>query len=453
MTESLPPKINNAYWFQGLNAASWQICLGSPLILFARELGAPAVILGLLAGLAPLTSILQLAVARYAERIGYRNLMLRGWSTRVMILIFLVALPFAAPLIGAPIAIAILLIVMLIFTVSRAIAVCSWMPWLAAIVPRSLRGFYLSHDRIFTNGGTLVALSLSGAILMQPSMPGYAAVFFLGFVFGAISLYFLNRIPEPPLTVTRETESQGSHWSELLRDKSFVRLILFSATVQVVMAGSATFTIVFVREQTGTGDGMILWLTAGAAIVGILALQLLRHRADIMGSKPLLLIVLVWWALYFALWFVLSVNGFANPFAVIMLLMPVNGFFAATYDLSLTRLLMNIAGDRPASAQYFALHSVIVSAVTGITPVLWGILLDALAGMPQPATGPVFSRYSVLFGVQWLLLALVALVLYRVRETGAPPIGRALYDSLIRAPLLFVNHLSHLMLRLARRPR
>ena len=47
--DTLPRGIHNAYLFQAFNAVSWQICLGSPLILFARELGAPAVVLGLLA--------------------------------------------------------------------------------------------------------------------------------------------------------------------------------------------------------------------------------------------------------------------------------------------------------------------------------------------------------------------------------------------------------------------
>ena len=49
--DTLPRGIHNAYLFQAFNAVSWQICLGSPLILFARELGAPAVVLGLLAEL------------------------------------------------------------------------------------------------------------------------------------------------------------------------------------------------------------------------------------------------------------------------------------------------------------------------------------------------------------------------------------------------------------------
>ena len=120
--EKLPASIHNAYWFQAFNAVSWQLVLGSPLILFAREVGAPAVVLGLLAGLAPLTSTLQLLVAPHAEHIGYRNLMVKGWTGRVVTLIFLMVLPVAALWLPAPIVIVLLIVNLFVFTVLRGIA-------------------------------------------------------------------------------------------------------------------------------------------------------------------------------------------------------------------------------------------------------------------------------------------------------------------------------------------
>jgi len=131
--------------------------------------------------------------------------------------------------------------------------------------------------------------------------------------------------------------------------------------VQLVIAASSTFTVVFVRDHVGMGDGPILWLTAGAAILSMVAAQVLRVKADEVGSKPLLVFALCWWGIYFIVWLLLSVNGIPQPVLAVCLLMLANGFFAAVYDLALTRLLMNIAGDRPASAQYFALHSVVTS--------------------------------------------------------------------------------------------
>jgi MFS family permease len=440
--EELPKQIRNAYWFQGLNAASYQICLGSPLILFARELGAPAVVLGILAGLSPLTSVLQLVVARYAERIGYRNLMVRGWSSRVAVLIFLVALPFATPYVGAGVAVYALLAIMLVFTVSRATAVCSWMPWITSIVPKPLRGFYLSRDRMSIAVATLSALAISGTVLLGHSMLGYATIFCLSFLMGLASLYFLRRIPEPPARPAAPTEpaaSEGVSWRTVIADRGFRRLILFSVSVQAAVASTGTFIVVFTREQIGIADGPILWLTAGASLIGLLALTLLRHSADRSGSKPFLVFVFFWWMLYFTLWFLLALNGIP-PFVAPLLLL-VAGFFNSTYDLSLTRLLMNVAGDRPASAQYFALHSVVASVVNGVAPIVWGLLLDNFKSIQFAVAGMTLNRYALLFGMQLLMLGLVALMLSRLKETNAQPVGRVAFDTFVRAPVRAFNSL------------
>ena len=92
----LPPQIKYVYLFQAFNAVSWMMCLASPLILFARELGASALALGILAGLTPLASIVQLPFAQRAERIGYKRLTVSGWTSRTFILAVLVLLPLAA---------------------------------------------------------------------------------------------------------------------------------------------------------------------------------------------------------------------------------------------------------------------------------------------------------------------------------------------------------------------
>jgi MFS family permease len=441
MADTLPPKIRYAYWYEGLNAVSYQICLGSPLILFANQLGASAVVLGILAGLSPLTSVIQLAVAPYAEKIGYRRLMVNGWTARVSILIFMVILPLVSHAIGELLAIWIMLAVMFIFTLSRGIAVCSWLPWIAAIVPKSLRGYFLSWDRLFVNGGTLIALGISGTILLQHTMLGYSAVFLISFLGGMISLYFLRRIPEPQATASISNQPQEKlSWKTLMADGAFVRMVIFSCAVQVVIAASNTFTVVFVRDHVGLGDGPILWLTAGAAVLSMFATQVLRMKADEVGSKPLLVFAFGWWVIYFVLWFLLSVNGMPQPILSVCLLILANGFFAAIYDLALTRLLMNIAGDRPASAQYFAFQSVVNSVITGLSPIAWGFVLDGLEGIRTPLAGFNLSNYSYLFGAQGvLLLLLVGVTLWWLREPNAQPFRRVVYDTFVVKPIQTIS--------------
>lgn len=159
-------------------------------------------VLGLLAGLSPLTSMLQLFVAPHAERIGYRNLMVKGWTSRVMTLIFLALLPLAVGWLPNSYIIALLVLIMTVFTTLRGIATCSWLPWTTSLVLRSLRGFYLSRDRTFVNVASVAALAVSGFFLFDhSSMKAYSIVFGISFIGGAISLYFLNRVPDPPASV------------------------------------------------------------------------------------------------------------------------------------------------------------------------------------------------------------------------------------------------------------
>jgi MFS family permease len=432
--ETLPPKIHNAYWFQAFNAVSWQLCLGTPLILFARELGAPAVVLGLLAGLAPLTSVLQLLVAPSAERIGYRRLLLMGWSARVGTLLLLTALPVAALFLPANVSIALLVLILLVFTTLRGLATCAWLPWITAIVPRALRGLYLSRDRTYVSLASVVALAIAGLLLFEhDNLASYSLVFGVSFLGGAISLYFLNRIPEPKMAPATGVTTKVP-WLSLLHDNAFLRLLLFSAAVQVFVLSTGTFVIVFVREEIQLQDGTILWITAGAALIGTVALRMLRHRVDRLGSRPFLGLVFLWWVVYYVLWFLLAAHVVDAALVVAPALLLMAGFFGAIYDLALTRLLMNSFGDRPAMTQYFALQSVIVSLLAGISPILWGWLLDSLRGLDVTVAGTELNAFALFFGLQWLLLGVVFLMLTQVHEASAASTGALLHQIFVEAP-------------------
>lgn len=431
----LPSRIHNAYFFQAFNAVSWQICLGSPLILFARELGASAVVLGLLAGLAPLTSVLQLAVAPHAERLGYRKLMVSGWSARVAMLIFLALLPLATYFWKPAIVIALLIAVMTAFTALRGVATCAWMPWITALVPRSVRGLYLSRDRTFVGVASVAALAVSGLFLFDhDNMWSFSIVFGLSFLGGAVSLYFLNRIPEPETTDRAVTPLARLRWRDLLRDGAFVRLLSFAAVVQLCVLSTATFITVFVREEISLQDGAILWITAGAALVGIFGLRLLRSRIDSMGSRPFLGIVFLWWTFYYLAWFLLAARLLDGEQILAPMLMLAAGFFASIYELSLTRLMMNTVGDRPGATQYFALQSVIVSLLAGLSPIMWGWMLDNLDNVRVVFGRLTLDSYAIFFGVQWLLLSAVFVVLMRVEEGDAAATKTLLYRALVVAP-------------------
>jgi len=50
---SFPPGLHHAYLFSVFNAFSYQIVLNSPMVLYAKTLGASATVLGIIAGMMP----------------------------------------------------------------------------------------------------------------------------------------------------------------------------------------------------------------------------------------------------------------------------------------------------------------------------------------------------------------------------------------------------------------
>ncbi|NJM39392.1 MAG: MFS transporter [Anaerolineae bacterium] len=420
MLSQLPPSIKNAYWFQCFNTLSWQMCLASPLILFARELGASSLVLGVLAGLTPLASIVQLWFAPRAAQIGYRKLTVGGWRARTLALGLLAALPLLPEYLGARTVEVLVILTMITFTVLRGAGITAWLPWVSALVPREIRGAYLSRDRIFVNVGALVAMAISGLLLIEGHrLSSYSLVFGIGFVCAVVSLWFLNRMPDisSTSTTTLMSTSTNTSWLAPLKNRNFMRLVRFGMLVQLPVAAHATFALIFAREQVGVREGIALWLNAGAYLLAMVASVWLRSRMDRLGSKRFLWLVLGWWLLSYLVWWALSLGGLQPALFIAPLLMVSNGFFTSIYDLSATRLLMNSVTDEAQSPRYFALYSVIVNVTVGLVPMMWGALLDAWRDVRLPEwLGEAANRYTLFFGLEWLLLGLVALALWRLRE-------------------------------------
>src|SRR5512140_3767664 len=93
--KALPPGFHNAYWFATFNALSYQIVLGSPMVLYAKKLGASATVLGIIAGMMPLLVIFQIPAASHIPRLGFKRFVFAGWGTRVMFIFAMALVPLA----------------------------------------------------------------------------------------------------------------------------------------------------------------------------------------------------------------------------------------------------------------------------------------------------------------------------------------------------------------------
>jgi len=146
----------NSYRFSFFNAVNFQITCGAPMVLYAKALGGSATIIGIVAALAPLMTILQLPTAYFIPKIGYKGFVLLGWTSRAVMLFLLALLPMVSFL-DLPTQVALMLGCLSAFTILRGVSTGAWLPWLTALVPEAARSTFLRFDQL----SSLVAFSRS----------------------------------------------------------------------------------------------------------------------------------------------------------------------------------------------------------------------------------------------------------------------------------------------------
>ena len=105
----MPAGIGNAYLFQVFNTISFVLVLGMPMVLFFKNLGVSAAVLGIVLALPALLNILQLPAAPLVEKVGYRAFVLRGWTLRTCMILGMAGVAFLPERIEATTRIALLL--------------------------------------------------------------------------------------------------------------------------------------------------------------------------------------------------------------------------------------------------------------------------------------------------------------------------------------------------------
>ena len=151
---AFPAGVKDAWRFSVFNALSFQIVLGSPMVLYAKTLNANATVLGIIAGMMPLMVDLPDTRAQYINRIGYKRFVLAGWGTRTLFTFGMALVPLATGFLDITTRLVLLLALLFGFNLVRGISSCAWLPWITHLVPENHRGRYVSGDTAMANLGS-----------------------------------------------------------------------------------------------------------------------------------------------------------------------------------------------------------------------------------------------------------------------------------------------------------
>lgn len=430
----LPPGMHNALRFAVFNALSYQIVLSSPMVLYAKALGANATVLGIIAGMMPLLVIFQIPAANYIPRLGFKAFVYAGWGTRVMFIFAMAVVPLLGPLLERSWQLVLLLVLLFGFNLSRGISSCAWLPWLTALLPPPIRGHYLVREAAVTNLSSFFTFLIAALCLSGATRPWqFALLFAFSAVTGAISLTFLKRIPDASVPEAAHASKTPIPWRAMIAHPPFLRLLHSLVGYSVAYGGMVAFTVAFMKTEASMSEGMILLTTSVAFLGGLSSLWLIGSRLDSHGSKPVLLASFSAWLVVLGGW--VLVAGGVLPLTILMLILLqyFMGLLAAVVQMSNTRLAMTVVPEMGRN-HFFAIYSVANNVTLGLSPIAWGMLIDGVGARSVTWAGLAWTRYTFFFAGALVAFAITLALTRRLHEREAAGLDVLLREWLIRSP-------------------
>ncbi|HEX5219644.1 MAG TPA: MFS transporter [Verrucomicrobiae bacterium] len=434
---TFPAGLNNAFLFSAFNALSFQIVLGSPMILYAKSLDASATVLGIIAGMMPLLVIFQIPAASHIDRIGYRRFVLAGWSTRVLFIFAMALVPLAGLFLNHPSQLGLLLALLFCFNLSRGISSCAWLPWMTLLVPAEMRGRYLARDAAVQNLASFVTFLVAAFTLTGDTQPWqFAVLFAFSAVMGAVSLLFLKRIPDVPITAPTNASNAPIPWLEMARYAPFRKLLRALVAWSVAYGGITAFTAAFLKVQADMSDGRILLLSSVAFIGGVSSLWLLGSRFDRFGSKPVLSAAGIAWFAVMIGWLLLAGGAISASLLVVLALQFFMGLLAALVNMANNKLAMGVVPQMGRN-HFFAIYSVVANVTLGLSPIVWGLLIDAIGKRSPVWLGLEWNRFAFFFGAAAIAFLILVAIVRKLDEPKAASMEALLREILIQSPQRF----------------
>lgn len=434
---TFPPGSKNIFLFTVFNALSYQIILSSPMILYAKNLGARATVLGILAGMTPLLVIFQIPAARHVESVGYKRFIYAGWGTRVAFIIGMALVPFVGIFLDRNTQLIVLLMLLFGFNLSRGISSCAWLPWMTSLIPPELRGRYLLRDAAFLNVSSFaIFLVVAFTLGTDPMSWQFAVLFAFSAAMGAMSLVFIKRIPEPERVAPIRTSKEPVPWREMASYPPFRKLLRMNCAWSLAYGGINTFVVSFLKTEAGLNERDIMLVSSTTFLGGLCSLWFLDSRLDRFGSKPVLTFSMLAWIFILVAWVCLAGKLIPPMLSVLVALQFLMGLTASLVTLSNTRLAMVIVPQMGRS-HFFALFSVVASITLGLSPIFWGLSIDAARSVRWAWHGFEWNRFSLFFAAVTLMFSFTLTLCRRLEEPQAASMETLLRDILEQTPLRF----------------
>jgi len=243
----------------------------------------------------------------------------------------------------------------------------SWTVVAGAIVPRHIRGRFLSFRSSLQTLAALILVPIAGALIrVLPSPSGYQIAFIAAAVIGVISTVLYARLPEPEHTAESRSRT-GSFWRGVRQERDFMLFISAAVAWAMALTIAEPFYNVFMVRELGLDAAAIGILASITTASRLVAFRVFGPLSDRIGEKRTLVYA-----------------GLLAPFGRVAFLfvespwqiIPISaytGFFLGGFDLIAFNTFLAVAPvDR--QAQYSALYRTLVAVGSFTGPLIGSVL-------------------------------------------------------------------------------
>ena len=429
--------------FAFFNALAWQVGIGTPMVLFAEELGASPFQVGLAYSFVFILTPIQIVSTALLPKFGFKALMLGGWRTRSFFLGVPAILAVVAMFNGQQSwMVQALVWSVFFFCLFRSIGAASGVSWFYAILPEHLRGRYFASDQ-FVSAIAGVGMLLASAALFAwlPVFPALLIQYAIALIGSMVSYYALKKLPdaERPTSIRLSTVARDTP-RHLFKRSTFRRYVWPSVAWSVMSTPIPPFLAYYLKVAPKFSTGQIMLFEVLRYSGVMLAAWLIRRRIDVTGAKPFFVLGIALYGLVAVCWWFFLQYGFGGVVPILATYFAL-GLGVVMWTMANLNYLPKIvsAEDRTLSV---AIHGAVTAFMGGMSPIIWGAFLRSGSGAARAIDVEVFQWFFATVAVGAIVLTSL---FARLPEDKGQPVDPILIGNAILRPFRAATYLVNLV--------
>jgi len=430
--------------FAFFNALTWQIAIGTPLVLFAERLGASSFQVGLVYSFVFLLTPIQVVATALLPLYGFKRVTLGGWALRSFFLAVPLWLTMLAPDVGRPWMVSTLIWSVFFFCFFRSVGAAAMTTWLIGLIPPPVRGRYFSSEQFISGiGGVATLIACAALFALLPIYVALLVQYAIALVGSTLSYYALKRLPDiarpPPLSLLAVARATPGI---VFAPSEFRTFLWLSVCYAVVTTPIPPFAAYFLKVGSQLSAGQIMVFEIFRYCGVIAGAWLLRRRIDAAGARPFFLLSLGLGAMVAVVWW-LYLRDVVGGFAIMGGVYFVIGLGAVCWNIANLHYLPRLVPETGDRALFISIHGAATACIGGCAPIIWGLFLKSTG--PDGAPGIDGGVFQWFFATGLVSFCILSVLVAKLREDTNIPVDPIIIGNAVLNPFRAASYLVNLI--------